>query len=167
MQKYKVTVVRSEASTKEFIVKASSVYKAKQEAIQMAVNTEFNSGEADYEVDYVELLDADSREGNTIYDDFPPKSELTWCVSTAHITAQDSRLLEEGMFDCMLLSSPEAHKLKVLLPPDAAFIEGHLKSRRFSHNIKNIYKAALAKGISYLVFDADGEVIEEWPKFDW
>ncbi len=57
--KYKVEITRTTYDGKSFVVEAESEEAAHELAVEMACNTEWGTGNVEYEVDYMEKVDED------------------------------------------------------------------------------------------------------------
>ena len=62
MSRYKVTITRTEYSIREFEVEAKNGNEAHETALIQAANHEWNRGNAEYEVEYIEKLETANTE---------------------------------------------------------------------------------------------------------
>lgn len=83
-------------------------------------------------------------------------------VSTGHVTAEDGKKMGHdthaiaqvnGEYGTIFSTSPESVE--------------HMVQAGYSAAMLIIVQHAQAQGIPYIRFDADGDIIPDWPTFDW
>jgi hypothetical protein len=91
-------------------------------------------------------------------------------ISTCHITEKDGQLLEKKRCPLRLAETDSKSGTILWVPQDA---ETWLDEQRtlielgFSEAFLNIMQALHEQKIEYVRFDADSDVDDEWPTFDW
>ncbi len=84
-------------------------------------------------------------------------------ISTAHVTAETARMLEDGEAGPTTLQHPRGFGFLVYVPsdPDEPLDEN------IPDDLKTVMLHAREYNCDWIMFDRDGMVINDLPEFDW
>ena len=122
------------------------------------MNTEINliPINADRNDYLITINDPENTEYNTVAVD----------ISTAHITANDGKLLREQNFKRIYPAAPEGWS-HLFRPTKSEKELEKIRQHGFSEYFINIVKLAETQEYPYIRFYADAEIIKDLPQFTW
>lgn len=95
--------------------------------------------------------------------------ERAICVSTAHVTAEDGALLRDPLAPLRMAEHDMgvATILNIAYDYPSGDQDFLWVIQFYSNAMQGLLQSLRAEGVTYLILDADGNVLEDFPLFDW